>query len=527
MKNINISKVASLLEIKKQSGNQQLNKESKLNSTSNLSSLTKSKTTEKNEKTIHNSNNSNNIIDKTNQSIPSSGNFFRVTNLPNEKFGLFEKKHFYHFDKKFHLYLPNVVVPPISFHYLHSTENFASFDGKTMMLGLKKHHEIMTDTRLNTKIHKDFMENTINLLFPDRHKSNLLEESSMKILKKEVLDIIESKDKEEIKRGDDKKDRDNSGSFYLRKSTIMGSALNVKKKDFGHLRHSYNNSNDLTKETLNTLKNKIEETFEKSQEIKEGMPHPDKKEVVARNVYSILPFFEYSDVSFSQWIFPNDPLNDIKNVNLPDKFILKKKEADKSEDLESNLYSFYKVENNISSSDELNIAKYFSYERDFLANYTTNENELFNRNFLFLNRENKVARILPIENKVFLKKYKKVVYSDNYDNEDSGANTLSRKRKREANIILIPRSMTKEEREIRNRNLKEKGVQMEIKKQAFDNVNMEECNEAMASLQRFDEDIDDQEEPDLFDSSEGDDNSDEDEEQSGLSNHTEKGCEDD
>ena len=128
---------------------------------------------------------------------------FKVQSTPKEKFPLFEKNEFYLYERKFHNDLPEVLIPPISFHLAHSSENFCNFDMKTMMFGLKGTQEILTDPKLNTKIHKDFIENSLNLIFPDRlmrkTENELIEKSATKIIKDEILKIVDAKEETDEK----------------------------------------------------------------------------------------------------------------------------------------------------------------------------------------------------------------------------------------------------------------------------------------------------------------------------------------
>lgn len=492
MKNINVSQLTSLLESKKQgsSNTNQLN--TSLNSSTN-NHLNKSlnQSQSQGDKSLNQTSHS--------QNKPTG---FKVQWAPNEKFSLFEKKDFYHYDKKFHNELPNVITPPISFHYSSSNENFGSYDNLTMMLGLKSHHEIMTDSKLNTKVNVDFMQNSLNLIFPEREKEvhnqsvNKLENSAIKILKNDILSIIESKDEEKnISTETEKKSNAPGSSFYLRRSTLISSALNLKKKNsssfksLGATQKLGNiNSSNISGSSLQNLKNQIENSFESIKKIHEGAQHPHKKGVYAKNVYEIFPFYEYSDIPFTQIIFPNDPLAEItpdeqdKNYLLPDKFLLKKNITENTE-----YYSFYKNEKIAKEDnrpeDEYNTAKYFTYERDFLVNFASNQGELFNKHFLFLNKSEKKAKFLPIEGKLFLKKYKRIVNQPMEGEEYDGINT-NLGRKRERDLIIYPKGVDPEVVDERIRKLKLNGVKEEFSYLNIKNIFMDEVDEAKQRVER-------------------------------------------
>jgi hypothetical protein len=492
MKNINVSQLTSLLESKKQgfSNNNQLN--TSLNtSTNNPLNKSLNQSQSQGDKGLNQTSQSHNKL---------TG--FKVQWTPNEKFGLFEKKDFYHYDKKFQNELPNVVTPPISFHYSSSNENFGSYDNLTMMLGLKSHHEILTDSKLNTKVNVDFMQNSLKLIFPERekevHDERLieLEKSAIKFIKNDILSIIESKDEEkQISTETEKISNAAGSSFYLRRSTLISSALNLKKKNTSYFKSvsstqksgniNYPNNSG---SSLQNLKKQIENSFESIKKIHNGSQHPHKTSVYAKNVYEIFPYNEYLDIPFTQIIFPNDPLAEItpdeqdKNYLLPDKFLLKKNEIDDNE-----YYSFYKNEKVAKEDnrpeDEYSTAKYFSYERDFLVNFSSNQGELFNKHFLFLNKSDKTAKILPIDSKLFLKKFKRII-NQSVEGEDYEGSNLNLGRKRERDLIIYPKGIDLDVIDERTLKLKVIGVKDEISYLNIKNIFMDEVDEAKQRVER-------------------------------------------
>ena len=85
------------------------------------------------------------------------------------KFPLFDKRDDnFIYEKKFFNELPKDLVFPKAFSLTPKIENFAKFDMMTMLFGLKKSQDLLTNPRLNTNIHQDFINNSIQLIFQDK-----------------------------------------------------------------------------------------------------------------------------------------------------------------------------------------------------------------------------------------------------------------------------------------------------------------------------------------------------------------------
>ena len=96
---------------------------------------------------------------------------FQVKNTPNGFFNLFNKdSDTYIYEKKFCCDLPQNIIPPKSLHYPLCLENLCKTDLLTMNFDLKNYGEILTDPKLNTLIHEDFINNALEIVFPNLTK---------------------------------------------------------------------------------------------------------------------------------------------------------------------------------------------------------------------------------------------------------------------------------------------------------------------------------------------------------------------
>ena len=401
-------------------------------------------------------------VNRRSNSQPKFSNF-SVKSAPKEKISLFDRNDFIHYDRKFHNELHCVIIPPFSFNLSISNENFSNFDMKTTMFGLKSTQDILTDQRINTKIHQDlFIDISMNLIFPDakERKEIEIEKSAIKIVKDDILSIIDSK--EEIEEKDFKiPSCKSNASYYLRASTLMTSALSLKKKTSGTLNVSQSNLNGTQnineeKNNLQKLKKVIDNSFQNVKKIEEGTQHPHKKNIYAKNVFNVLPFHQFEGEDFCQVIFPSDPIKEIDSLqdtsesNLPDKFLLKKEENQEifefyqKEKLPSKSTSISNEDNSIKN--KIKTAELYSYEREYTINIS-NPCEVFNRYLIFMNKDEKSANFVPIDRKMFLKKYKKVINAPlseideygTYSQSNSNANQISQiiGKKRVRAVIVI------------------------------------------------------------------------------------------
>jgi hypothetical protein len=319
---------------------------------------------------------------------------FIVESFPKEKLNLFEKTDFFIYEKKFYNDLPaNDLIPPKSFQYASSNENFCSFDINTMTFGLRKNQEILTDPKINTNIHKDFIDNSLKLILD---YSNIMQEDGAKdysAIKKDIIKIIDEKDEAEMIKVTKKL---SSNPFYLRQSTIMGSTFyssSARKSGADLGKKNGNNINAINPENLKT---EIDKSFTRVANLKEGVTkHPIKEGVVAQKVIDIVPFHHFMDKNFTEIIFNSDPRAEVNDYSAK-QFLLKRNRDD--------IYKFYKQDCNDLSAD-VTKPQYYSYEREYSIS-KANEGEIFNRFLLFKNDNDRKAFFVPIESKLTLKKHK-------------------------------------------------------------------------------------------------------------------------
>lgn len=482
--------------------------------------------------------------------------------LKGNRFPLFERtSDYYIYEKKFYNDLPKDLVFPKAFNLNSNVNNFAKFDMMTMLFGLKKSQDLLTNPRLNTNIHQDFISNSLQLIFPEKkidflksknlnnnnsniitnqagnmeHKEN--EAKRLEKIKSDILSIIEAKDESENK--EKLVDPKTENAFYLRNTMLLSSYLNINKNvsRSGENILTQNVNENADKNKLNKTQHEeyiktLDKTFEESDKIKEGMLHPRKKGIYAKKVYSIFPFFEFDENKFSQIIFPDNPENDNCNINNnleaekqdiekikteadrekadiiinPQKFLLRKNVANtETANLTNQIFSFYKQE--AEDEEELNTLKsefghydllkrkinYFNYIRDYSASTVDKTEEIFNRYLIFLNKNDNTAKILPIFNKIFLKKHKKNEWANNNisinningiqeNNENEDENFIQNKamlnRKRDRNhrdIELIPKNLENEDVNNRNISLKNSGFlkQFSAKAEKIQNIKIE------------------------------------------------------
>ena len=294
-----------------------------------------------------------------------------------------------------------------------------------------------------------------------------------------MLNIIEAND--EKKEESPNKTRD---SFYLRKSTFVTPSLSVGKKhshfdtnkiknDVRYTKNQKFLDEKLTKEKTITIKNSIEETFEKIKTLEELCEHPFKKNVTAKNVYSLKPFVEVINTQFSEVLFDIDPATDIDkyNTNPPKSFLLKFKKNNLNNCLtnpqsieDDKIASLYKEsshnnnnfnENDSQENNENYDKNYYDYERDYRYQMCPNY-EIFNTALIFLNKQDQNALYLPMDRKFMLKKYKKKEIAVNKDEFEEEKKVT----KSEKEIIIIPVPLTEVELAARNEYFDENGIKL-------------------------------------------------------------------
>ena len=120
---------------------------------------------------------------------------FQVKYFPRGFFQLFNKTETsYIYDKKFSCELPKNIIPPKSFHYPFSLENFCKSDLLTMDFDLKKNPDILTDPKINTFIHQDFINNSLELISQNLSTISKKRTDEEQNFKKKIIEIIESND---------------------------------------------------------------------------------------------------------------------------------------------------------------------------------------------------------------------------------------------------------------------------------------------------------------------------------------------
>ena len=388
---------------------------------------------------------------------------FQVKYVPKGIFQLFNKNDTYIYEKKFCCDLPKNIIPPKSFHYPFSLENYCQSDLLTMDFDLKKNPEILTDSKINTLIHQDFINNTLELIFPKLTTITKKRSEEEQKFKKKILEIIER---------NDEVNQDNNPELniipdflrrqtYLRPSTVVNTDNKSKLKDL---------KDQKKPTTVSELKNSIEQSFNEIDKIKEGSKHPDSKRkgVVAKKVYELAPMDDMSNVTFIEYLFPSDPS---KVINLdekyltPEKFLIKMNKANDISD--ETTCSFY-INNKLKTQaeqKEKDTAEYYSYETDFTSN-KINEGDLFNRYFFILDKVSKKLKISRLTDKFTLRGYKRIMEEDEIDENTN--KIIGKKRRR--NIITVPRSMQKEEFDKKKKWISDRGYNTRLMERKIESV---------------------------------------------------------
>ena len=411
---------------------------------------------------------------------------FQVQTTPKGIFPLFSKaSDAYLYEKKFYLDLPQQIIPPKSFRYPFSLENFCKTDLLTMTFELKKTNELLlTDPKLNTPIHRDFINNSLELIF-----EGITPQNKDPALKRRILEIIERND--DISKS--KKTQPISKSFYLRNSTYLPGSLNIYAPD----KYRYQNESKTTSkananktQNASQIKTQIDKTFEDIKLITKGYENKLKKGITVKNVYNVFPLDKYPNTDVCEYIFPIDPNMEIdinENIQLPQKFLLYHNTINKAED-ESDVLSLFKHEkmktnsyamngnnnsncnSNDSSDVNINIAEFYSHEKDYIYS-SAHEYELFNRSLIFLDKEKESAFFIPVKDKITLKKYKKAIKESNDDDNDD-RNYLGNKHERD--IVIEPEEIDKEGEKRRNAWLRENGFNYKVECVPIMEVNYDE-----------------------------------------------------
>ena len=427
---------------------------------------------------------------------------FQVKNTPKGIFPLFiNSSDSYVYERKLYCDLPSNIIPPKIFHYPYSLHNFCKTDLLTMNFDLRKNNEIITDPKLNTCIHQDFINNSLELIFPNLTTINQEKTEKEKKLKKEILEIIERKEEMPI----EKKNVLLEKPYYLRASTFFTPSLTVISENKGN--PMAKKPNVEIREKID-IKEEIKKSFKEIEKIKIGNKHPDKEGVTIKEVYNILPMDIYPNSKFYQYIFPIEPNQEInlsEKIQIPDRFIFRKNESEKEDNYDNYfepdnqiIYSLYKNEKlkEKKETENINQAEYFSHEKDYIVT-NSNEYELFNRYLMFLNKKDHTLKLTAIKDKITLKKHKKSQKENNDDEEGNENYFINQKRERD--IIVIPKELEEVEIKKIKKWYKDYGFNNEFNERKINEIDYSEVKEIKQEKEKLIE----KEESDYFADKEG------------------------
>ena len=404
---------------------------------------------------------------------PVQKSHLQVKYLPKGFFQLFNKNDTYIYEKKFNCDLPKNIIPPKSFHYPFSLENYCQSDLLSMDFDLNKNPEILTDSKINTLIHQDFINNTLELIFPKLTTISKKRTEEEQKFKKKILEIIERNDEvnQDINPVLDEIPDFLRRQTYLRPSTAVNVENKSKLKD--------KLKNEKKRMSQSELKAYIEQSFNEIDKVKEGMKHPDHKQkgVVAKKIYEVAPMDDMPNIKFVEFLFPTEP-SQVCNLDdkylKPEKFLIKmNKKNDISDETTCSFYVNNKLKTQEDHKDK-DRSEYYSYETDFTVNQIS-QGDLFNRYFFILDRVNKKLKISRLTDKYTLRRYKRnleeeVVYEDKHGNKKLG-------KKRRRNVITVPQSMEKEELDKKKKWISERGYNSKLVERKIESIDHSDVNE--------------------------------------------------
>ena len=394
----------------------------------------------------------------------SQKSHLQVKIIPKGIFQLFNKNDTYIYEKKFSCDLPKNIIPPKSFHYPFSLENYCQSDLLTMDFDLKKNPEILTDSKINTLIHQDFINNTLELIFPNLTTISKKRTEEEQKFKKKIIEIIERNEEssQEINPELNVIPDFLRRQTYLRPSTAYNLDNKSKLKD--------KSKNDKKQRTsLVDLKTRIDQTFIDIDKIKEGMKHPDTKQkgLTAKKVYEVAPMDDMPNIKFVEYLFPTEP-SQVINLNekylKPEKFLIKMNETN---DISGESTCSFFINNKLKTQEDhkdKDRAEYYSYETDFTSN-KINESDLFNRYFFILDKVNKKLKISQLSEKYALRRYKRIMEENIIDENNK---IIGKKRRR--NVITVPQSMQKEELDKKKKWISERGYNTHLIERKIESV---------------------------------------------------------
>lgn len=391
---------------------------------------------------------------------------FQVKYIPKGLFQLFNKNEEYIYEKKFSCDLPKNIIPPKSFHYPFSLENFCQSDLLTMDFDLKKNREILTDPKINTFIHQDFINNSLELIFPKLTTISKKRTDEEQNFKKKIIEIIESND--EVNQ--DFNPVLSEIPDFLRRQTYLRPSTAVNNEKKSKLKEKTKPEKKQKISIQDLIKN-IEQSFNDIDKIKIGMKHPDpkRKGVTAKNIYELSPMDNMPNIEFIEYLFPSEP-SEVPNLNekylKPDHFLIKTNKVDtnKIDNTQKNTCSLY-INNKLKTQEDhiqRDLPEYYTYEKEFIPS-KMNQSDLFNKYFFILDKNQKKLKISHLTDIYAFRRYKKMTESNLDNNEkeedDSKKNhtkdIINKKRKRD--IIVVPQSMSKEETDKRKMWIKNRG----------------------------------------------------------------------
>ena len=396
---------------------------------------------------------------------PTQKSHFQVKVIPKGIFQLFNKNDTYIYEKKFSCDLPKNIIPPKSFHYPFSLENYCQSDLLTMDFDLKKNPEILTDSKINTLIHQDFINNTLELIFPNLTTISKKRTEEEQKFKKKIIEIIERNEE-----ANQEKDPElNVIPDFLRRQTYLRPSTAVYLDNKSKLKDK--SKNDKKQKTSSVdLKNRIEQSFIDIEKIKEGMKHPDPKQkgLTAKKIYELAPMDDMPNIKFVEYLFPSEPsqvINLDEKYLTPEKFLIKMNETN---DISGESTCSFFINNKLKTQEDhkdKDRAEYYSYETDFTTNKIS-ESDLFNRYFFILDKVSKKLKISKLSEKYALRRYKRIIEENIID---ENTNKIIGK-KRRGNIITVPQSMQKEEFDKKKKWITERGYNTHLIERKIENV---------------------------------------------------------
>jgi hypothetical protein len=335
-----------------------------------------------------------------------------------------------------------------------------------MDFDLNKNPEILTDSKINTLIHQDFINNTLELIFPKLTTISKKRTEEEQKFKKKILEIIERND--EVNQ-DMTPSLDEIPDFlrrqtYLRPSTAVNIDNKSKLKD--------KLKNEKKKLSPSELKNCIEQSFNDIDKIKEGMKHPDHKQkgIVAKKIYEVAPMDDMPNIKFVEYLFPSEPsqvINLDEKYLKPEKFLIK---MNKMNDISDETTCSFYINNKLKTQEdhkEKDRSEYYSYETDFTSSKIS-QGDLFNRYFFILDKVNKKLKISKLTDKYSLRRYKRNMEEEVIEEDENGNKKSSKKRRR--NVITVPQSMHKEELDKKKKWLSERGYNTKLVERRIENI---------------------------------------------------------